>query len=188
LIRFVLDVPAPPPPERISVEPDVLTAYAGLYHSAQTDELIRLTARDGKLFAGATELIPTARETFVTTGGRTTYVVSSTSAQRHTVTTPNGKVGYAAVAAAKPTVTQLAGYRGTYYSEELDVAHVLSVAEGRLSVVHWPGPAFNAEPTFADSFRFGSGWHATFTRDASGSITGYELSNGRCRRVRFVRR
>ena len=60
--------------------------------------------------------------------------------------------------------------------------------EGKLVISSWPAPALTAEPTFADGFKFAGGWHATFTRDARGRIIGCELTNGRCRRVRFERR
>ena len=58
---------------------------------------------------------------------------------------------------------------------------------GPLSVGLRPGAALAPEPTFADGFMFGRSWHATFTRDAAGGITGYELTNGRCRCVKFPR-
>jgi hypothetical protein len=64
----------------------------------------------------------------------------------------------------------------------------MTMKNGRLSTEWWPAAPFEVKPTFADSFSFGSAWHATFTRDATGAITGCELTNGRCRRVKFVRR
>jgi len=67
------------------------------------------------------------------------------------------------------------------------VADTLSVKDGQLWVERWPGWPVLAKPTFADGFRFGPAWHATFTRDESGAITGYEMTNGRCRRVKFSR-
>ncbi len=188
LTRLVLDLPAPPAPKRLAVAVETLKPFAGLYHAAQTDDLMNLTVKDGKLYDGAAELIPTAPGQFTNAGGRTTFVFTETPARRLTVTTRNGVVAYAQVAAAKPTAAQLAMYVGTYYSEELDVAQVVTVKNGRLSVAQWPEAPHVGEPTFTDGFWLGRAWHATFTRDASGAITGYELTNGRCRRVKFGRR
>lgn len=187
LTRLLLDLPAPPMPKRIAIAESDLAAFAGMYHAVQTDDLLRLTVRDGKLFAGGGELVPIAPGRFTSPGGRATFSFSAETPRRLRIAERNANVDYTSVMPAKPTGAQLAVYEGTYRSDELDVCHVLTVKAGRLSVGRWPAPALAAEPTFADGFMFGRGWHATFTRDAAGAITGYELTNGRCRRVRFSR-
>jgi CubicO group peptidase (beta-lactamase class C family) len=188
LIRTVLELPPAVAPPRIAVAGQTLESLAGLYHSARTDERLKLTVRNGKLLGGGTELIPTGPGRFTAAGGRTKFAFSATPARRLTITTHNGAVDFVPVAAAKPSAAQLAAYAGEYYSEELEVTHTVTVSDGRLAVAHWPGRALRAEPTFADGFQLGRGWHATFTRDAAGGIDGCELSNGRCRRVKFGRR
>jgi len=188
LTRVLLDLPAPSAPKRIAVPAAELAALAGMYHSTQTDDLVNLTVRDGKLSGGGAELIPTAPGAFANASGRTTFAFTGGSPRRLRGSTQNATVDYAAVPAAKPTVAQLAVYAGTYYSAELDVAQEVSVKDGRLVGRRWPGAPLAAEPTFADGFMFGRGWHATFTRNAGGAITGFELTNGRCRRVKFERR
>ncbi len=100
---------------------------------------------------------------------------------------PNGIVRYAPVKAAAPSPAELAVYAGTYRSGEVNVADTLTVKDGQLWVERWPGRPAAAQPTFVDGFRFSPQWHATFTRDATGAVTGYEMTNGRCRRVRFTR-
>jgi hypothetical protein len=188
LARVVLDLPPGPVPKRIPVARDALESLAGLYHSAQTDDLLKLTVRNGKLLGGGTELIPTGPGRFSNASGRTTFVFSAAPGRRLTIGTLNGVVDYMPVVPAKPSVAQLAAYAGTYYSEELEVTHTVTVNDGRLEMRHWPGSGLRAEPTFADGFQLGRGWHATFTRDAAGHIDGCELTNGRCRRVKFGRR
>lgn len=186
LARAVLNLPPVAGPKRVVVEPAALARVAGLYHSAGTDDLLNLVVRDGKLLADGAEIIPTGPDAFATASGRTRYVFVDAPA-RITVTTHNGVAEYARVPVAKPTAAQLAAYAGAYRSEELDVTHHVTVNGGRLAVTHWPATFPRAEPTFADSFILGRGWQATFTRDADGKINGYELTNGRCRRVKFVR-
>ena len=187
LIRIVLGLKPAAPLSRVAVSVEALARFTGLYHSAQTDDLIRLTARDGKLFIAADELVPTAEGTFEHPASRTTFVFSGTPVRGLIVTAPNGAVTYSPVKDAAPSPAELAAYAGTYRSDELDVADTLTVKEGQLWVERWPGKPAAAKPTFADGFRFSPQWHATFTRDATGAITGYEMTNGRCRRVKFLR-
>lgn len=187
LTRLILDLPTPSPPQRVPVTAEVVARYAGLYHSSQTDDVISLTVESDKLFHASAELIPTAPGTFENRVQEKTYVFTGTPVRSLTVAAPNGTVTYSPVEHVTPSTSQLAAYAGIYRSEELDVTDFLSVKEGRLWFECWPGSPVEAKPTFADGFHFGPLWHATFTRDASGAITGYEMTNGRCRRIRFAR-
>ena len=187
--RAVLDLPAPGRAAAVAIPRDVVATHAGLYHSPQTDAFVTLTARDGKLFDGAVELIPTAAGVFSNASATHAFKFDAAAPGRMVATTPTGEVKYGRVTKAQPSAAQLAAYAGSYYSEELDVGHTLAVRGGKIASSRWPGPWLPGTPTFADGFWFG-GWHATFTRDANGNVTGYELTNagGRCRRIRFTRR
>jgi CubicO group peptidase (beta-lactamase class C family) len=187
LTRLLLDLPAPPAPKRIDITPVDLAALAGMYHASRTDDLLRLTVREGKLFGDGGELVPVGPGRFTSSSGSTTFSFANETPRRLQIISRNATVDYRAVAVVKPSSAELAVYAGTYRSAELDVTRVITVKAGRLSVGRWPAPALTAEPTFADGFVFGGGWHATFTRDTGGGIAGYELTNGRCRRVKFSR-
>lgn len=189
---LVLDLPelsARPRPEGPAQD---LSAFAGLYHCAQTDDLVRLTARDGRLNLGGAIFQPAGAGAFTAASGRTTIQFSppdsDAAARRFTLTTTNGLMTYAAVKAARPTPEVLAAYAGEYYSDELAVARTVAVRDDRLGFDRWPETGVTAEPTFADGFRLAGGWHATFQRDATGRVTGFTVSNGRCRHVAFLRR
>ncbi len=188
VLQAVLGSPRTERPKGIKLGAAELAAAAGMYHSAQADSLVTLTVRDGRLHQGATALIPTGPGTFANANGRAELVFGGGSQRSFVLTTTNEVVTYSAVATATPTAAQLVAYAGTYYSEELEVVCKVTVRDGKLSLGRWPEPERTGEPTFADGFRFAGGWHATFTRDASGRVTGCELTNGRCRRVRFERR
>jgi CubicO group peptidase (beta-lactamase class C family) len=192
IARLVLPLPAAPraapPPVAAGEE---ISSLAGLYHCAQTDDLVRLTVRNGRLALGNTAWVATGPRTFASGSGRSTFEFAATAAgapRRFTATSPNGVVTYVAVAPARPTPQELAAYAGTYHSEELDVTRQVEVQEGKLVFSRWPAVPVTATPTFADGFQVSPAWHATFVRDARGKVTGVELSNGRCRRVEFVRR
>lgn len=187
LTRLILDLPAPSPPHRVPVNAEVVARCAGLYHSVQTDDVMSLTVEGDKLFLESAELIPTAPGTFENRVDEKTYVFTGTPVRSLTVGGLNGTVTYSPVEHVTPSTSQLATYEGIYRSEELDVTDSLTLKDGRLWLESWPSSPVEAKPTFADGFRFGTLWHATFTRDASGAITGYEMTNGRCRRIRFAR-
>ncbi len=187
LTRVLLDLPSREP-KRIEVPASELAALAGTYHAKQTDDLVTFTVRDGKLMDDGAEIIPVAPGVFTSANGRTSFTFSGGSPRRLRVVTKHATADYEAVEKVKPSAVQLAAYAGTYYSAELDVAQVIGVKDGRLTASRWPGAPLVATPTFTDGFLFGRSWHATFTRDAGGGISGLELTNGRCRRVKFERR
>ena len=186
--QAVLDLPrAPRPPPRTDVSAGDLAALAGLYHSAAADARLMVAVRGTALTLGGAEVRPIGPRKFAA-GIRTVAEFSEETPRRLTVTTTNGVTTYVAVPPARPDAAALAAYAGTYYSEELDTARDVVERDGALWVENWPAVPVRATPTFADGFNFGRGWHSTFTRDAAGRVDGVELTNGRCRRIRFVRR
>ncbi|MES2694604.1 MAG: serine hydrolase domain-containing protein [Verrucomicrobiota bacterium] len=191
LASMILNVRAP---RAVPVKQEAsIAGLAGMYHSEQADDILRVAVRDDKLSVGGAELVSTGPMTFANSSGQTTYVFSEFGsggqAAKLTVTSKNGVLAYAAKSMAKPTAAALAAYTGTYASEELGVSVMIAEEKGKLAVVSWPGLPAAGEPTFADGFMFRNGWHGTFTRDANGKVTGLEATNasGRCRRVKFVR-
>ena len=183
----MLDLPAPQQQQRVAVAEADLAGLAGMFHAAQTDDLIVLTVSDGKLFGDGSELVPIGPGRFTSANNVTNFSFSAETPHHLKIATRNATADYVAVTTAQPSAAQLASYAGTYRSDELEVTHVLTVEADRMSVGRWPGSPLAAESTFADGFKFGRGWHATFTRDAAGAITGYECTNERCRRVKFSR-
>lgn len=165
--------------------------FAGMYHSASADQIMRFTARDGTLSLGAAPLVRTGAATFANRSGSLKLAFSEPDAkgrmQKLTLTDDNGSATLVAKEPATPSAADLAAYAGAYRSAELGVSVVFAVEQGKLTSEMWPGPAGAGEPTFADGFTYRSGWHTTFVRDASGKVTGVEATNGRVRRVLFDR-
>ncbi|HEY1107240.1 MAG TPA: hypothetical protein VGE76_01370, partial [Opitutaceae bacterium] len=165
--------------------------FAGVYHSASADQLMRLNAQGGALVGGSSALVRTGAATFASRSGSTQLAFSEIDAacraRKLTVTTENGATTFVARDIAKPSAADLAAYAGTYRSAELGVSVVFAVEDGKLTSEMWPGPAGAGEPTITDGFNYRSGWHVTFVRDAAGKVTGVEATNGRVRRVLFER-
>jgi hypothetical protein len=90
--------------------------------------------------------------------------------------------------AVTPSKAVLAPYVGTYYSDELDVRYELVSNDTVLALKHrkFNGNAL-LRAEFVDGFSSTMGATFLFTRDAKKRITGFSLSDGRVRGVRFER-
>jgi hypothetical protein len=88
---------------------------------------------------------------------------------------------------AAPTVTRsaLAAYAGDYYSEELDARYKIVADDSTITLFTGTETGVPGRPIFADVFLAG-GFTVQFTRNGS-AVTGFELTGGRTRHVRFVR-
>jgi CubicO group peptidase (beta-lactamase class C family) len=92
---------------------------------------------------------------------------------------------------AAPSATDLQAYVGTFYSPELDVSWPIVVHEGRLAVRNESTrliPQFEPlEAAMIDAFDNPAGL-LRFVRDASGRVTGFDLSASRMRDIHFEAR
>ncbi|MCH8289501.1 beta-lactamase family protein [Candidatus Poribacteria bacterium] len=87
------------------------------------------------------------------------------------------------------TAEQLAEFVGDYYSEELDTTYAIIVREGQLVAQHRRNDDIPLTYT-GDGF-VGAEWffpQVHFMRDDNGKITGFRLTGGRVRNLRFDRR
>jgi hypothetical protein len=88
------------------------------------------------------------------------------------------------VEAADPDPDLLAEYEGNYFSPELGTGYLLILEGRRLIMRHRKLDDRNLRPTFVDGFNAGNRT-LRFTRDSDGSISGFRMSSGRVRGVRF---
>ncbi|HEU5089966.1 MAG TPA: hypothetical protein VFT99_21070, partial [Roseiflexaceae bacterium] len=181
---------APAPAERVAVKAASnidLTGYAGVYRNLETEETHRLEVRDGKLVSGPIELIPTGANLFQEP--RRNVEVQALHAngtiQLRLPGTEAPHIVLTKVTEAKPDATRLQEYAGSYTSPELGVVYQVVVADGNLVVKRRMQPDLTLAPSFVDGFSNFGTWQ--FTRDAAGKVNGLLYSQGRIRRVRFVR-
>jgi metallo-beta-lactamase class B len=85
-----------------------------------------------------------------------------------------------------PSEDALRGFAGTYVSEELGTDYRVLLEDGRLVVHHRKLEKRPLTPTFEDAFLL-DGASAVFTRDATGEVDSFHLSDGRVWNVRFRR-
>jgi len=85
-----------------------------------------------------------------------------------------------------PTLTQLSEFAGNYYSPELQALYQIFVHEGKLFLRLKNSPDAEVVPVLNDLFRV-EGKNLAFSRNPQKQITGFVLSSGRIRSLRFVR-
>jgi hypothetical protein len=187
--------PAPPP--AAATPPAEQRALAGVYWSAQTDEVVRLEWRDGALRQ------PGSSVGLVPTGGGG-YRPDDQAAHQWLFTAPAAGApddappqlrikdfwptwrGFVRVDSPIPTGLALEPFAGRYRSDETDMTYTARVDDGRVSLT-WPrGYAVALEPVGGDRF-VGSIGTVTFTRGVTGEVDGLTISNRRLRRLRADR-
>jgi hypothetical protein len=88
-----------------------------------------------------------------------------------------------------PDAAALGEYTGDYYSDELGTVYSFVVKDGKLIAQHRRHNDITMTPTVVDQFA-GNMWffgRVAFTRDTEKRITGFKLSGGRVRNLRFLK-
>lgn len=178
-----------PEPQQVSV--DVLARWVGTYRDTVSQSVLRiLLSGDTLRQANGPRLIPTNDTTLRLAGSATTYVLRMngghvTGLRQLPRTLRN--IEYRREASRAPGRDSLATYAGTYYSEELDVRYTLAVRDSVLTVEFRKIDDAPMTMVFPDGFLSSFGATIIFTRDARQRITGFTLTDGRVRGVRFDR-
>ncbi len=179
-------------PQTMTLSETDLKDKVGVYRSPTTGNLRRIILRDGKLridsfSAGNFELAPVSASRFVAVvAGQTNEI--EFDARRLTLKRSGlGTEVFEAVEAFTPSTTQLADYRGNYYSEELDATYTVNLEGDKLVFFGKGSPNRPLQAAFRDGFVTFSGAQLEFNRDAQGKIAGFAVNAGRIRNVRFVR-
>ena len=84
-----------------------------------------------------------------------------------------------------PSAAELAGFAGTYASQELDTTWRLAVDQGQIFIRHRGLPEQALTPTIKDQFTL-DGMTLAFRR-SGGKASGFSLDAGRVRGVAFTR-
>ena len=91
-----------------------------------------------------------------------------------------------AIETVSPTIDQLGEFAGNYYSPELQSLYQLFLHDGKLFLRLKNNPDAELVPVLNDLFRV-EGKNLAFSRSSQRKITGFVLSSGRIRNLRFVR-
>lgn len=183
---------SPTPPVSIRPAPSLREAggYAGLYWNRENDAVRRIVLRKGRLFyqrgeGDESELVPLGEGRFAMQGASTATEVKfepqdRIRRQEMRVAAEGGSPSlYEAVAPASPRPQELAGYAGSFLSEELDARYEIHWEGDRLLLRRAGYPEAPLEPVFGDTFRDAEVGLLHFARDASGQVCGFRVRAGR---------
>jgi CubicO group peptidase (beta-lactamase class C family) len=181
-----------PAPTEVPIDAAVLRGFAGIYLDTKTESQAEAVfqASTGTLHAGRGAQAPKLRHVgnneflFINiNGGQTARYRFGPG----TLTNVDANITLKKMGAADASRATLAGFVGRYRSEELDVDWTVSLADSTLTLNRRRAPDQRLTPVYADGFVGGVGT-LRFTRDQSGKVTGFLLTAGRIRHIRFDRR
>ena len=119
----------------------------------------------------------------------TTGVVQMSVILATLVLLPVGGIVADRVELVRPSPEALRAFVGDYYSEELGTTYTIALKNNRLVARHRRNDDVALTPTAADQFASFRWWFraVVFTRDDHGEVTGFRLTGGRVRNLRFDR-
>ena len=175
----------------VTVAPAVLASRAGVYIQPTTLQLLELILRDGKLVAGrqssAPALVPVSENRFRLAGQPVEIVFADATPPRFERRLLGG--GPPLVFERREAIVAAAGllapYAGQYYSEELQSTYRVTASDSLIRLQTGTSTPIEARPMFADTF-LGNNYTIQFVRKGR-EIVGFEVTDGRMRRVRFDR-
>jgi CubicO group peptidase (beta-lactamase class C family) len=165
--------------------PAELDAVSGLYRDVNTGEPLRIVRQgSGVGLSGGPALQAESGSRFVAPAGRRVEI------------DPDGRLrvidrfhrvdSYERVAPGNLESRPLIDYAGTYSSAEAEVTFVATVDAGVLVLRRRPDAVVRLTPLYADAFRAPMGF-VRFTRDASGRVTSFHVSQDRVWKLTFER-
>lgn len=176
----------------VHLTPEQLAANVGTYLS-QDDEVIRIFVKGNALRVGddngSYELKPLAPNRFRPPFGPFdfTFDAKKEDPARLTIKWNVEKPEvYKAVSPFAPSEAELKPYAGAYSSEEIDPVYTLAIEHGKLVLHRLKADPDTLLPVTRELFA-GSVGSVKFTRGAKGEITGFLLSTGRIRNLRFTK-
>jgi CubicO group peptidase (beta-lactamase class C family) len=177
----------------ISLTGPELAKFAGIYWNPITEGLWMLSLKDGNLIdpgGGGSVLVPIGKNRFQVTGQPVEFIFETPRDGGHPVrmlkVTRGGKPQvYEVVAAARPSLAQLAEYEGKFRSDEIDAAYTLIVQDGKLTLARKKAKNVALTPTFADNFWNDEFGYVKFTRDQRHKINGLLYTSSWIRRLPF---
>lgn len=173
-----------------------LAVVAGSYFNSASNNFRRLYVKNGKLIysrgTSESELAPLGNDHFLMRGTPDRVEIRFKSprpgAPLQMITTVNGTVAmvHDLVESAVYTAAQLSELTGAYYSAEIDARYDIILQGDQLVLrrknVDGETPLL---AQFADAFSAAGTGSIRFSRDRQKQITGFLLSTGRVRRLRF---
>lgn len=183
-------VPAEVTPQGVSLSADRLQRRAGIYLQPRTMAVVELTLRDGKLMLGRqgnAALIPVTEDRMRIAGQPGEAVFKDSASTAFDLVTGGRSLHFERRQPVAVTPQLLGSYAGDYVSDELAGAvYRVTASDSTISLRTGTSNPVSARLVFADTF-LGGGNTIQFSR-TRGQITGFDVTNGRVRHVKFAKR
>ncbi len=183
------DASAGPGGATVPLTPEALASLAGVYRGELPGQLDRIAVVDDTLRVitrGRVALRPLGDHRFDVVGEGVVVTLGPVGEGGAVVLRVPGGEEYVRFDAWDPSPEELAAFAGTFHSRELGTDYRFEVEGGVLRFRHRKLESAPLRPTFQDGFLV-RGNSVEFTRDPSGRIDGFRLSQGRVWNVRFDR-
>ncbi|NEU07637.1 serine hydrolase [Flavihumibacter sp. R14] len=177
--------------QELKIDPNLFKAYVGEYE-VQPGIIMTISENEGRLYAQATgqsidALIPVSQTkfkaatadatmTFITAGGK--------PAEQLQIIFGNQTFDATRIKPFDPSAVKLAEFTGRYFSEELATEYQLTEVNRKLTIKHSRLSDIELNPVKKDTFSGFMG-NLEFTRDSKGVISGYKISTGRIKNLKF---
>jgi CubicO group peptidase (beta-lactamase class C family) len=185
-------VAGPTAPTGANVPVEQVRQRAGVYLQPTTMQVVRLVMRGNTLVVeapGGPTLVPLDEKRFSLTGQAGDLLFADGDKANYERRIPGLRpIPFERKEPVTPTAALMSQYAGVYSSAEL-AGSIFRVAATDSTITLQTGTStpLVARIVFADTFLTGAnGYTIQFTR-SGGRVTGFEVTNGRIRRVRFTR-
>jgi len=188
---------AEPSGKLVTVAPDLLARYAGLYWKKEDESSLRFVLKDSQLVLAESEeenmeLWPVADDRFLLKVYPITFRFErggDGAPIRLHLRQPGAEETdvFDRAAEFQPSPDQLRGFAGEYVSAEIDPIYRILIENGKLVLKRSKQKPQTLSPLITDYFG-GSDGNLHFERDAGGHVIGFALNSGRIRNFRFARR
>ena len=178
----------------VSLSADQLNSRIGTYLNSDDDQVLRLSVQNGKLQVGmgwgedSYELKALSQDRFRLLVAPVDLMFEKAipgSPQQFLLKSGEGKPDrFAAVPSFSPSAGQLNEYIGIYSSEEIEPLYNIRLENGNLALHRLRNKPDTLHPVTLDFFA-GSIGSVRFTRNSAGRISGFTLSTGRIKNLRF---
>lgn len=164
---------------------NIVKGWAGDYFDMNTQSLLKLNYKNGKLSSGTTEFIATGNATFnvPNSSSTLTFTGDSSNVQLDIFTDGAGRNTYKKINKITLPSTKLEEYQGNFYSSELDTKYSVSSKDNSLLIKRPKYDDMKLEPLLKDIFT--GNFIIRFQRNKKDKIEGFYLSAGRVRDLYF---
>jgi CubicO group peptidase (beta-lactamase class C family) len=179
----------------ISLPEKELTAVTGSYFNSASNNFRRLYVKNGKLIysrgSSESELAPLGNNRFLMLGVPDRVEISFKSPRPgnplQMFTSANGGKPFIheRVEPASYTSEELAQFAGTYHSEEIDATYTIFFQDNKLVLRRKNVDDAPLQLLFANTFSSVGSGTLSFTRNNQNHISGFSVSTGRVRKLRF---